>query len=164
MTLSSSINRWGERGRQGLAQLTLWTMAVIVVLMVVDVTGRKFFDRPLMGAVELVEQLLMISVYAAIPLVSLARGHINIELFDAIVPKSLRRARQSLGEVFCGLLMLGAAWLAGQHALETRANGDTTTLLRITLWPLELLVACMLLADGLCHLALSLTASQGEHA
>lgn len=163
MTLSSSINRWGERGRQGLAQVTMGTMGVIVVLMVVDVIGRKFFDRPLMGGVELVEQLLMISVYSAIPLVSLARGHINIELFDAIVPKSLRRAREALGEVFCGLLMLGAAWLAAQHALETRANGDTTTLLRISLWPLEALVVCMLLADGLCHLALSMTASPGEH-
>lgn len=163
MTRSSSITRWGARGRQGLAQLTMWTMGVIVVLMVVDVIGRKFFDRPLMGGVELVEQLLLISVYSAIPLVSLARGHINIELFDAIVPKSLRRAREVLGEVFCGLLMLGAAWLAAQHALETRANGDTTTLLRISLWPLEALVVCMLLADGLCHLALSMTASQGAH-
>lgn len=163
MTLSGSIKRWGERGRQGLAHLTMGTMGVIVVLMVVDVIGRKFFDRPLMGGVELVEQLLLISVYAAIPLVSLARGHINIELFDAIVPQSLRRMREALGEVFCGLLMLGAAWLAAQHALETRANGDTTTLLRISLWPLEALVVCMLLADGICHLALSMTASQGEH-
>lgn len=160
--LTSGIFRWVHWGRSGLTHLSMWTLCAIVVLMVVDVTGRKFFDHPLMGGVELVEQLLLISVYSAIPLVSQARGHINIELFDVFVPKSWHAMRDALGEVICAVLMLGCAWLVGQHALETRMNGDTTTLLRISLWPLELLVAILLLTDGVSHLVMAFAAPQGE--
>lgn len=162
MAMTRSIDRWGRWGRAGLSHLSMWTLCAIVVLMVVDVTGRKFFDRPLLGAVELVEQLLLVSVYAAIPLVSQARGHINIELFDAFVPTAWQGARQALGELFCAALMLGCAWLVGQHALETRANGDTTTLLRISIWPLEALVTLLLLCDGLSHLAMAWAGTKGE--
>lgn len=160
--ITGTIQRWGRLGRGALTQLSLWTLCAVVVVMVVDVFGRKFFDRPLMGGVELVEQLLLISVYSSMPLVSLARGHINIEIFDAMVPKSLAPWRQVLCDLFCGLVMLGGAWLVGQHALETRANGDTTSLLRISLWPLECLVAFMLLADGVSHLVMVFSGVEGE--
>ena len=79
-----------------------------------------------------------------------------------MVPKSWHATRDALGEVICAALMLGCAWLVGQHALETRENGDTTTLLRISLWPLELLVAILLLTDGVSHLGMAFTAPQGE--
>lgn len=144
------LGRWG---RVALAQLSMWSLCAIVVLMVVDVGGRKLFDHPLLGGVELVEQLLLVSVFAAIPLVSQARGHINIELFDAFIPKGLQSWRHMIGELLCGGLMLACAWLVAHHAVETRQNGDTTTLLRISLWPLEALVAVLLLLDGLSHFA-----------
>lgn len=162
MAITRSIDRWGRWQRAGLTHLSMWTLCAIVVLMVVDVTGRKFFNRPLFGGVELVEQMLLLSVYAAIPLVSQARGHINIELFDALVPPAWLRLRLALGEVFCAVLMLGCAWLVGQHALESRASGDTTTLLRISLWPLEALVTLLLLCDGLSHLGLAWANMKGE--
>lgn len=161
-TITRTIHRWGGWGRTALTQLSLWTLCAVVLIMVVDVGGRKFFNRPLLGGVELVEQLLLVSVYSSIPLVSLARGHINIEIFDALVPKALAPLRQTACDLFCGLLMIGCAWLVGQHALETRANGDTTTLLRITLWPLECLVAFMLLSDGLSHLVMAASGAEGE--
>lgn len=162
MAITRSIDHWGRWQRAGLTHLSMWTLCAIVVLMVVDVTGRKFFDRPLLGGVELVEQMLLLSVYAAIPLVSQARGHVSIELFDAIFPPTWHRLRQALGEVFCAALMLGCAWLVGQHALESWANGDTTTLLRISLWPLECLVTFLLLCDGLSHLGMAWADMKGE--
>lgn len=148
-----AIARVGRWGRVALTQLSLWSLCAIVVLMVVDVVGRKLFDHPLLGGVELVEQLLLVSVYAAIPLVSRARGHINIELFDTFVPARLQSWRHALGEAFCGVLMVACAWLVAHHAVDTHQNGDTTTLLRISLWPLEALVAVLLLMDGLSHFA-----------
>lgn len=158
------FTRVGRWVRLALTQLTLWTLCAIVVLMVVDVGGRKLFDHPLLGGVELVEQLLLVSVYAAIPLVSRARGHINIELFDALVPGPAQAWRMALGEVFCGALMIGCAWLVAQHAVETRQNGDTTTLLRVSLWPLEALVALLLLIDGLSHFAATRQEPEGAGA
>lgn len=159
-----AIARVGRWGRLALTQLSMWCFSAIVVLMVIDVVGRKFFDHPLLGGVELVEQLLLVGVYAAIPLVSLARGHINIELFDTLIPGRLRSWRHALGEVFCGALMVGCAWLVAHHAVDTQQNGDTTTLLRISLWPLEALVAVLLLIDGLSHFAASRQEPEGAGA
>lgn len=154
-TSKSQIARWGRTGHTLITLLSVGTLSAIVVLMVIDVLGRKFLDRPLFGAVEMVEQFLLISVYSSIPLVSRVRGHIHIEFFDALVPKAQQAWRAALGEWICAILILGCAYLVGQHALETRINGDTTTLLRIPLWPLEILVALLLLADAVSHILVS---------
>lgn len=130
-------------------------LLAMLAVMVVDVVGRKFFDRPLLGAVEMVERLLLLSVYAAVPLVSCRRDHIRIELMDPLVPPALRGLRARASEAANALLLLGCAWLAGGRALQTWQAGDSTTLLSIKLWPFDAAVALLLVATAAVHAVLA---------
>lgn len=132
----------------GFAGLVLFVM---MALMLVDVIGRKAFNKPLLGAVEMVELCLLVSVYASIPLVSASAHHVRIELLDAWVPERLQVWRARLSDVVCGGLLWGAAWLALGSALKSRAAEDATSLLRIPYWPFFLAVAVLLAVDGCVH-------------
>lgn len=155
--LSTRLVRWLD----GLSSALLFLM---MSLMVVDVVGRKFFNRPLVGAVELVELCLLVSVYGAIPLVSASRQHIRIELLDAVVPPSLAALRERVSELLCGLLLVACAWLAAGRTIVTLHAEDASTLLRIALWPFYAGVALLLAVDALVHLSAAFQRRAGNAA
>jgi TRAP-type transport system small permease protein len=150
-TLDDERQPWSLRLAGALASVGNWTLLAMMVLMVVDVVGRKAIDRPLPGAVELVERLLLLTVYAGIPLVSASQRHIRIELADSVFPAWLQTLRARAGEAFCALVMLGCAVLVLLRAVHALQDGDSTTLLRISLWPSYGAVALLLLATAITH-------------
>lgn len=71
----------------------LSTASVIAMMLLVttDVTGRKFFDAPVPGSVELIEDYLMITlVYLAMSYVYTQGGHVRVVLFRKFIPVHLR--------------------------------------------------------------------------
>lgn len=142
---------WAQRMAAALSSVANWTLVAMMVVMVIDVVGRKAFDRPLPGSVELIERLLLLTVYAALPLVSQGQRHIRIELADSVFPAWAQTLRARAGEAFCAIVMLGCSGLVLSRALRAMNEGDTTTLLRISLWPFYGAVALLLLAAALAH-------------
>ena len=70
------------------AALALFGM---MALTFADVIGRKFFDNSLTGAVELTEIFMMLMIFFALPLASLAGEHIAFDLLDRSLPSVVLR-------------------------------------------------------------------------
>lgn len=136
------------------------SLLAMMVVMVADVVGRKFFNHPILGAVEVVERLLLVTVYAGIPLVTLSQQYIRLELVDDWVTGALAAWRRRLGEWFCAGLLMACAALVAHHAIEAMRAGDTTTLLRIPLWPFYAAVALLLMVTALAHVQVSMQGSK----
>ncbi|MDR5903404.1 TRAP transporter small permease [Halomonas icarae] len=147
---------WARTGRvfqlllEGVAGATLFGM---MLLTTVDVTGRYFFNAPILGAVELTQLMLAALVFLSLPIVCWRQEHVSVDLLDAIFPARLVWVR----EVLVNLLITVALWVMAQRvwALAERAFswGDVTEFLRIPYGYLIGLIAIMLALSALLTLA-----------
>lgn len=130
------------------AALSLFAM---MALTFADVVGRRFFDNSLTGAVELTEIFMVLMIYFALPLASLAGEHIVFDLLDRLLPGTLLRWQKVASHGLTAAILFGAAWIVRGRAARTMEYGDTTATLEIALWPLHGLVAMMLAVTGVAH-------------
>jgi TRAP-type C4-dicarboxylate transport system permease small subunit len=124
----------------------------MMVLTVVDVVARYVFSRPLRGAFEVTELMLLVLIFAGLPLVSFSDEHATMDFIDRILgPRSqrwLERAVQLTNAAFMFLLM----WLVWGKADRIWAYRDTTDVLRIVYGPFVYFMAVTLGLAGLIHL------------
>ncbi|MDA0238716.1 MAG: TRAP transporter small permease [Proteobacteria bacterium] len=73
---------------------TAFFMFAIVALTFVDVAGRYVFNRPVPGGIEFIEFLLGLLIFSALPLVTVKRAHITVELFDGFMSDKFKRIRE----------------------------------------------------------------------
>ena len=95
----------------------------IMVLTFFDVSGRKFLSQSITGSLELTELLMVVVIFAALPLV------------DGIMPKWVRQIQQGLIHIVCAALLFGLAYLMWQTGSEFASTGETTAQLKITKAP-----------------------------
>ncbi len=120
----------------------------IMVLTFFDVGGRKFLDSSIPGSLELTELLMVIVIFAGLPLVTARSEHVVFDSLDAYIPSSLRRVQQALVHVVCALAMLGLAWIMWQTGAQIAGYGETTAQLKINKGPFvqAIGVACLFTA------------------
>ena len=124
---------------RALERLLGWTagaaLFAMMALTFADVVGRKLFDASIAGSLELTELLMMVMIFAALPLASLAGTHVLFDLLDRLVPAGWARAQHALAHGLCVLLLAGAAWLTFTRAARTLAQGDQTAQLGLGVAP-----------------------------
>lgn len=127
--------------RAALGALTAVVLFVMMTLTCVDVVGRYLFNRPVPGGLEIIEILVAATVFGALPLVTLREEHVTVDLLDAVVPDWLLRAQNVaaclLSAAVCGV----GAWQLLLRANRMFGYGDTTAVLKITLYPLTYLMS-----------------------
>lgn len=142
----------------GVSAIALFAM---MVLTFADVFARKFLPNSITGAVELTELLMMVMIYFALPLASIAGEHIVFDLLDRLVPQAVLRWQHRISHALTALIFGGAAWLVWMRALRTLSQGDQTSALEIKIAPYQFLAAVMLLLTALMHAWLAWKAAAG---
>lgn len=145
--MPTSSTFWLRVGRvmqltlEGVAGATLFAM---MLLTTADVTGRYFFNSPILGTVELTQLMLAALVFLSLPVVCWREEHVSVDLLDSVFPASLIWIRQ----VLVNLIVTGALWIMARRvwALGNRAMewGDVTEFLRIPNGYLIYLISIML--------------------
>jgi len=127
-------------------------LLAMMLLTVVDVVARYVFNRPLRGAFEVTELMLVILIFAGLPLVSFADEHAVMDFVDRLLGPGarnlLRRAVQALSGAFMFLL----AWLVWLKADRISEYRDATDVLRIAYGPFVYFMAVMIGVAGALHL------------
>lgn len=137
----------------GGAALTLFLM---MALTCIDVVGRKLVGESVPGSTELTEVLMLLTIFLALPLVSLRGEHVAFDLLDAVLPAAARRGQHFVSHGLCILMLMGAAWLVEVRAQRTVEEGDQTAQLGIALGPLHHVTAALLLLTAVMHVYLIL--------
>jgi TRAP-type C4-dicarboxylate transport system permease small subunit len=136
-----------------LAALALFA---IMVLTLVDVSGRKALSESVPGSLEMTELLMVVVIFAGLPLVSLAGEHVVFDSLDPWLPKWLRRTQGLLIDAVCAAALLGLAWLMWSKAGEMAGYGETTAQLKLAKAPfvygMSLLCAVTAVVHGLLML------------
>ena len=121
----------------------------------VDVVLRYIFNAPLRGSFEVTELMLVVLIFAALPLVSLREEHVVMDFLDRYLGPGVFRLLRALEHVVSAAVMTGLGWLLWQKAGKLAAYGDTTSVLRIELAPFVYAIALLLFATALIHMGLA---------
>lgn len=139
----------------GLGVLVAAVLFVLMALTCVDVIGRYLLARPVPGALEIVEILVAATVYLALPLVTLRGEHVTADVFDAVMPDWLLRVQHVSASLLSGGVSLVLAWRLWLRAERMMGYGDTTAVLKITLYPLAYTMSAMMALAALAFFLLA---------
>jgi TRAP-type C4-dicarboxylate transport system permease small subunit len=126
----------------------------MMTLTFIDVTLRYLFNAPLQGSFEITELMLVVLIFAALPLVSRREEHVVMDFLDRFLPLGIYRALRVLEHIVSAAAMIGMGCLMWSKASKLAAYGDTTAVLRIGLAPYVYAIAVLIFITALIHLAL----------
>ncbi len=135
----------------------------IMALTLVDVTGRKLFSHSITGSLELTEILMVVVIFAALPLVSLHGEHVVFDSLDHLMPPWVRRLQQAVVDLGCAAALGGLAWLMWDKAVQMTSYGDTTAQLQLPMGPFVQLMAVLCGLTAVVHLLLMLRPASHHH-
>jgi TRAP-type C4-dicarboxylate transport system permease small subunit len=128
----------------------------LMILTMIDVTGRDFFDNPLPGTVEYTELGLGILVFGSLPLVTARQEHITIDIFDFLLGGRRKYVQQLVVNVLGAVITVFIAWRIFVKADELAANGDRSINMQLPLAPVAYFMSVMSVAAALIMLTLAL--------
>jgi TRAP-type C4-dicarboxylate transport system permease small subunit len=142
---------WGRRveGLLGVAASTI--LLGMMLLTFSDVIARYLFNRPFAGAFEVTELLLLVLIFAGLPLVTYADEHALMDFIDRLLGPRPTRVLERLVQALCAAVMFLLAWLVWLKADRIWAYRDATDVLRIVYGPFVYFMALMIGVTGLIH-------------
>ena len=124
----------------GLAWFAAAVLVAIMTMTFVDVIGRNFFGRSLIGTVETVALMMGVLVFSGLAVTELRRGHIVVETFQGLFPKPIKRASMIVNS----LLAVGVAGLLLNQlytkTLDVLSEQEFTMILKLPYWPAAILM------------------------
>jgi len=118
------------------------SIVILMMLMTVsDVVLRYFFNRPIVGAYELIEFTLVIVVFFAAAYTMAEDRHVSVDVLISRLPGRARYTLTCINTLMgLGIVFL-FAWRSVLFALAQRFRGVTSPALHISVYPFVLLVA-----------------------
>ena len=128
-----------------------------------DVAGRKALSASVPGSLELTELLMVVVIFAGLPLVSLHGEHIVFDSLDRLLPASVRRVQGLAIDLLCACALVALAWLLWQKGHQIAEYGDTTAQLKIPQAPFVYGMAALCTVTALVHVRLMFTPVAHHH-
>ena len=133
-----------ENGIRRAVHLLAWfaaiTLVAIMTLTFVDVIGRNFFGRALVGTVETVQLMMGVLVFSGLAVTELNRRHVVVETFQGLFPKPIKW----LSGIVNSLLAVGITGLLLSQlfakSMDVFHEGEFTQILKIPYWPAAFLM------------------------
>ena len=150
--MSIPEHRWERRVEALLGVAAAAILFAMMVLTFVDVVARYLFSRPVRGAFEVTELMLVVLIFAGLPLVSYANEHAVMDFIDRLLPPKGQRALIGLVHLVCAAMLFLLAWLVWLKADKIWAYRDATDVLRILYGPFVYFMALMIALTAVIHL------------
>jgi TRAP-type C4-dicarboxylate transport system permease small subunit len=144
--------RWKRHADALLGVAASVVLLAMMLLTVVDVVARYIFNRPLRGAFEVTELMLLVLIFAGLPLVSFADEHAVMDFIDRVVGRRGARVVERAVQVVNAAFMFLLCWLVWLKADKIWAYRDATDVLRIVYGPFVYFMAVTLALAGVIHL------------
>ena len=150
--MNPSEQRWKRRADALLGVAASAILLLMMALTVVDVVARYVFSRPLRGAFEVTELMLLVLIFAGLPLVSFSDEHAVMDFIDRVLsPRGQRRLERVVQLVNAAFMFL-LTWLVWRKADRIWAYRDATDVLRILYGPFVYFMAVTLALATVIHL------------
>jgi TRAP-type transport system small permease protein len=150
--VSASAPGWERRVEGLLGVASSLILLAMMLLTFVDVVARYVLSRPVRGAFEVTELLLLVLIFAGLPLVSFTNEHALMDFIDRLLGARGQSRLERTVNVASAAMMLALAWLVWLKADKIWGYRDSTDVLRIVYGPFVYFMAVMIGLAGLIHL------------
>lgn len=150
--MSEPEKAWERRADAVLGIAASLLLLCLMVLTFADVVARYLLNRPIRGAFEVTELLLLVLIFAGLPLVSHAEEHVTMDFIDRMLPPAVTAALVRVVHALVAAIFFFLGWQVMIKAGRISQYGDTTEVLRIALGPFVYFMAVMIFLTGLVHL------------
>jgi TRAP-type transport system small permease protein len=149
--MTAPAHEWERRADAVLGIAASAILFALMALTFVDVVARYLFNRPMRGAFEVTELLLLVLIFAGLPLVSHADEHVTMDFIDRWLAPSGRALLRQVIDFIVAALMFFMAWQVWIRAARVSSYGDATDVLRIVYGPFVYFMAAMIALAGAIH-------------
>jgi TRAP-type C4-dicarboxylate transport system permease small subunit len=118
-------------------------LMAMMLITVVDVVGRYGLRQPVPGAYELIELMLAIVIFMALPLVCLKDENITVTLLTEHLSDRARQIHSGVVSLLCSGVLAVVAWRLYAHAAQLASYGDVTMFLRMPRGPIGYTMALL---------------------
>lgn len=137
--MSGSPDAVLARARRGLRLVTAVFCGTLLLALtfvtVVDVVGRYLLVRPLPGAGEYTELLLMAIIFCGLPAVCLDDGHISVDVVTARLKGAWRAAQLVVARLAAAAMLAIIGWQLWKHGVQLSSYNEVTVYLRVPVGP-----------------------------
>ena len=130
------------------ARATLWlvrvgavVLGVLTALTFVNVVGRKLFNSPIAGTVEMTELCMGLIVFFGIAYTTHKRAHVSVDILTSHLPGRVRYALDLFGEFASTLFAAAICWRLWVKAGETLSDNLLTQIWELPVYPVAYLMA-----------------------
>ena len=112
-------------------------LTALAVMTVASIIGRVLIPlglRPITGDFEMVELGCAVAVCSFLPWCQFSRGHVTVDIFVGLGPRSLHRFTQLTGDLIVTLIAAILLWRFWLGMGEMISNGQETYLLGLPIW------------------------------
>ena len=142
---------WERRAEALLGVAASAILMAMMLLTVADVVLRYVFNRPIASAFELTELMLVVLIFAGLPLVSWADEHVTMDFIDRLLRPGLRPRLERGVHVISAAIMVFLTWQVWLKADKIWAYRDATDVLRVVYGPFVYFMAIMIGLAGAIH-------------
>lgn len=107
---------------------------IIVVLVAVNIVGRKLFNYTISGIIEIVQYGVLLVMVLSMARTTLTGGHVTVSIITGKLPKIPKRVIDVFALLLSAALVGVAAWVCIRYIPQTYASGLTTERYRIPIY------------------------------
>ncbi|HZM36495.1 MAG TPA: TRAP transporter small permease [Burkholderiales bacterium] len=127
----------------------------LMALIAFDVVMRYVLRLPFLGAYEMTELAMALIVFLALPYCAASGGHVAVDVLGPLLDRPAMRWLNALlhlaGAGVTGLM----AWQSVVYAFESKSRGEATNMLKIDLFPFQVLTGVSMALFTVVLLALA---------
>jgi TRAP-type C4-dicarboxylate transport system permease small subunit len=147
--MNTVINRTGDI----LSYVAAGILFMLAGLTFCDVIGRRFFDAPIMGTIEIVELGMATAAFFAMPRAFLTNSHVSAQFIEHLAVGTFG----AIIAFFRGSLMIGIiglmAYATTIKAIELVYDNRVTIELEMPFYPFKLIIAAAMWCSAIAALA-----------
>jgi len=118
-----------------LSNLGSVALLAMMAITVIDVVGRYVFNKPVLGAFELTEFLVLILIFSFLAYTQAQKRHISVEIIADMLPKRMQFFCNIFNAIVCIITFALITYMSVLTAIELMQIGETSPNLVIPNYP-----------------------------
>lgn len=116
----------------------------LMLIGVAQILGRKFFNYPIFGYIDMVEIMMSFLVFMGLAYTDRLGGHIRMEVVATLLPRRMLWLFEVVGVLISLGVIAVLTYYTWTHAVRAYSSGDSSMDAQILLWPSKLVVSLSL--------------------
>ncbi|MBN2059197.1 MAG: TRAP transporter small permease [Deltaproteobacteria bacterium] len=138
--ISEILNKILEPVSRYLNYCGAFFLLILMALVIVHIAGRYFLNRPVEGAVELIELLMIFIVFLGFGYVAVRKMNVAIDFFVQMLPEKIKNAIEVVTCLLSIVIVTLITWQALVHLKVLFSSGQATGVIQIPHYPFMILL------------------------